>query len=121
MLPLGGIAPQDSTGNLVNGNFASGSLSPGWINESTTRGNYVQVTTAQSYQSTYSAFMGTLSPPEINGWASIAQEVTVPSGGVLSFWVYQGSNEGQMGYGTKYAWQAGYLLNSRGSILDHLL
>jgi subtilase family serine protease len=119
MIPLGGVgpAPQDSNGNLVNGNFASGSLSPGWINESTTRGNYVQVTTAQSYESTYSAFMGTLSPPEINGWAAIAQEVTVPSGGVLSFWVYQGSNEGQLGYGTKYAWQAGYLLNSRGSIL----
>ncbi len=118
MLSLQGVAPLDSTGQLVNGNFASGSLSPGWINESTTRGNYVQVTTAQSYQSTYSAFMGTLSPPEINGWASIAQEVKVPTGGVLSFWVYQGSNEGQLGYGTKYAWQAGYLLNSRGSILD---
>ncbi len=117
MLPLGGVSPQDSSGNLVNGNFASGSLTPGWINESTTRGNYVQVTTAQSYQSTYSAFMGTLSPPEMNGWASIAQVVKVPSGGVLSFWVYQGSNEGQLGYGTKYAWQAGYLLNSRGAIL----
>jgi subtilase family serine protease len=117
VIPLGGIKPLDSTGKLVNGNFASGSLSPGWINESSTRGNYVQVTTAQSYQSTYSAFMGTLAPPEINGWASIDQEVTVPSGGKLSFWVYQGSNEGQLGYGTKYAWQAGYLLNSRGSIL----
>jgi subtilase family serine protease len=118
VIPLGGVTPLDSTGQLVNGNFASGSLSPGWINESTTRGNYVQVTTAQSYESTYSAFMGTLAPPEINGWASIAQEVKVPSGGVLSFWVYQGSNEGQLGYGTKYAWQAGYLINSRGSILD---
>jgi subtilase family serine protease len=116
-ITLGGIAPLDSSGNLVNGNFSSGSLTPGWINESTTRGNYVQVTTAQSYQSTYSAFMGTLAPPEINGWAAIAQEVKVPTNGVLSFWVYQGSNEGQLGYGTKYAWQAGYLLNSRGSIL----
>ncbi len=101
---------------IVNGNFASGSLSPGWINESTTS-SYVQVTTAQSYQSTYSAFMGTLGPPEINGWASIAQLVTVPANGVLSFWVYQGSNEGQLGYGTRYAWQAGYLLNQSGSIL----
>jgi len=118
IVPLGGIRPMDSSGNLVNGNFASGSLSPGWINESTTRGSYVQVTTTQSYESTYSAFMGTLGPPEINGWAAIAQEVKVPTNGVLSFWVYQGSNEGQMGYGTKYAWQAGYLLNSRGSILD---
>jgi subtilase family serine protease len=117
VVPLGGIKPLDSTGKLVNGNFASGSLSPGWINESSTQGNYVQVTSVQSYQSTYSAFMGTLGPPEINGWASIAQEVTVPTGAVLSFWVYQGSNEGQLGYGTRYAWQAGYLLNSRGSIL----
>jgi hypothetical protein len=118
IVPLGGIKPLDSTGKLVNGNFASGSLSPGWINESSTKGSYVSVTTAQAYESTYSAFMGTLSPPEINGWASIAQEVTVPTGGELSFWVYQGSNEGQLGYGTTYAWQAGYLLNSRGSILD---
>jgi subtilase family serine protease len=117
IVPLGGIRPLDSTGQLVNGNFASGSLSPGWINESTTQGNYVSVTTAQSYQSTYSAFMGSLAPPEINGWASIAQEVKVPTGGVLSFWVYQGSNEGALGYGTRYAWNAGYLLNSRGSIL----
>ncbi|MGA9943778.1 MAG: protease pro-enzyme activation domain-containing protein [Candidatus Cybelea sp.] len=118
-LPLAGgsgIKPMDSSGNLVNGNFASGSLSPGWINEST-RSRYVQVTTAQAYQSTYSAFEGSLQPPEINGWASIAQLVKVPSNGVLSFWVYQGSNEGQMGYGTKYAWQAGYLLNQSGSIL----
>jgi len=113
-----GIRPLNSSGQLVNGNFASGSLSPGWINESTTRQNYVQVTTAQSYQSTYSAFMGTLQPPEVNGWSSIAQLVTVPTNGVLSFWVYQGSNEGQLGYGTTYAWQAGYLLNQNGTILD---
>jgi hypothetical protein len=118
IIPLGGIHPLDSTGQLVNGNFASGSLNPGWINESTTRGNYVQVTTAQSYQSTYSAFMGTLGPPEIRGWAAIAQAVKIPANGVLTFWVYQGSNEGTLGYGTKYAWNAGYLLNSRGSILN---
>jgi subtilase family serine protease len=116
MISLSGAAPLDSSGNLVNGNFSSGSLSPGWINEST-NGNSVTVTTAQSYESTYSAFMGTLGPPEINGWASLAQEVKVPTGGVLTFWVYQGSNEGQLGYGTRYAWQAGYLLNSRGTIL----
>ncbi|MBV8066518.1 MAG: hypothetical protein JO113_00975, partial [Candidatus Eremiobacteraeota bacterium] len=116
-IPLPQIEHLDSNGNLVNGNFSSGSLSPGWVNESTTNGNYVQVTTAQAYQSTYSAFMGTLQPPEINGWASIAQQVKVPTNGVLSFWVYQGSNEGQLGYGTRYAWQAGYLLNSQGRIL----
>ena len=55
------IQPGDSSGNLVNGNFASGSLTPGWINEST-QSSYVSVTTAQAYQSTYSAFMGSLAP-----------------------------------------------------------
>jgi subtilase family serine protease len=118
MIPLGGgISPNDSNGNLVNGSFETGSLNPGWINEST-RSSYVSVTTAKAEQGSYSAFMGTLQPPEINGWASIAQLVTIPTNGVLSFWVYQGSNEGQMGYGTKYAWQAAYLLNQHGSILD---
>lgn len=115
-LANGQIGPMDSNGNLSNGGFETGSLSS-WINESTTRGTYVQVTTAQRHSGSYSAFMGTLQPPEINGWASIAQQVKVPQNGVLSFWVYQGSNEGQMGYGTKYAWQAAYLLNSQGSIL----
>ena len=118
MMPLPtSLKKQAAGGGIQNGNFATGSLSPGWINESTTQQNYVQVTTAQAYQSTYSAFMGTLGPPEINGWSAIAQQVTVPTGGQLSFWVYQGSNEAAMGFGTKYAWQAGYLLNSRGSIL----
>jgi subtilase family serine protease len=110
------VGPDDSNGNLVNGNFASGSLNPGWIDEST-NGNSVTVTTQQAYQSTYSAFMGTLQPPEINGWEALAQLVKVPTNGVLSFWVYQGSNEGQMGYGTRYAWQAGYLLSQSGRVL----
>ena len=110
-------SPLDSTGALVNGGFESGSLNPGWVNESSTSGNDVSVTTAQAYQSTYSAFMGKLKTPEVNGWASIAQSVTVPANGVLSFWVYQGSNEGTLGYGTTYAYQAGYLLDSNGNIL----
>ncbi len=119
IVPLGsgGISPGDSTGTLVNGSFETGSLSPGWINEST-RSSYAAVTTAQAEQGSYSAFTGSLRPPEINGWGSVAQLVTVPANGILSFWVYQGSNEGQMGYGTKYAWQAGYLLNQSGTILD---
>ncbi len=109
---VGGIRPMAS--GIGNGGFETGSLSP-WVNESSTGTNYVQVTTARAHSGSYSAFMGTLQPPEINGWSSIAQLVTVPANGVLSFWVYQGSNEGS--YGTQYAWQAGYLLNQSGSIL----
>ena len=119
IIPLagGGIRPNDSSGNLANGSFETGSLNPGWINEST-QSSYASVTTAQAQQGSYSAFTGSLQPPEINGWASIAQLVKIPSKGVLSFWVYQGSNESQQGYGTKYAWQAAYLLNQSGSILS---
>ena len=106
-------APLDSTGALVNGNFASGVLSPGWINESSTRAGDVSVTTAQADKSTYSAFMGRLTRPEVRGWASIAQQVTVPTNGRLSFEVYQGSNEPN----TQYAFQAGYLLDSSGNVL----
>ena len=105
----------DSSGNLVNGGFETGGLSP-WIDESTGRPD-AKVTTARAHSGSYSAVMGALSPPEVNGWSAIAQQVKVPSNGQLSFWVYQGSNEGTLGYGTRYAWQAGYLLNSSGSIL----
>ena len=116
IVPLPGRRYMDSSGNLVNGGFESGSITPGWINESTNQ-SYLQITTARAHSGLYSAFMGSLAPPEISGWASVAQLVKVPTNGQLSFWVYQGSNEGQMGYGTRYAWQAGYLLNQNGSIL----
>jgi hypothetical protein len=115
VVPLTGITPMDSSGNLVNGGFETGALSP-WIDESTGTPD-ARVTTTRAHSGSYSAVMGALSPPEVNGWSAIAQQVKVPSNGKLSFWVYQGSNEGTLGYGTRYAWQAGYLLNSRGSIL----
>jgi hypothetical protein len=116
VLPVSGNNVQTYASTTIqNGGFETGSLSP-WINEST-RSTYAQVTTAQAHSGSYSAFMGDLAPPEINGWGAIAQLVQIPSNATLSFWVYQGSNEAQLGYGTKYAWQAGYLLNSRGSIL----
>ncbi|MBV8117137.1 MAG: hypothetical protein JOZ01_04125 [Candidatus Eremiobacteraeota bacterium] len=111
-LPNAGI--QNMAGGIQNGGFETGSLSPGWVDESS-NGNHASVTTAQAHSGSYSAFMGTLSPPEVNGWSSLAQLVTVPTNAQLSFWVYQGSNEGS--YGTRYAWQAGYLLNQSGRIL----
>lgn len=111
-IPLG-ITPFDSRGNLSNGGFESGAFSPGWINEST-RAKYASVTTAQAHSGSYSGFTGSLSTPEINGWGAVAQIVKVPANGVLSFWVYQGTNE----TGITYAFQAGYLLTESGTILD---
>jgi len=110
-----GIKPLDSPGALVNGGFDTGALRP-WIDESSTPTDLVKVTTAEAYQGSYSAFMGKTKAPEVNGWSSIAQQVTVPANGKLSFYVYQGSNEGS--YGTEYAGQAGYLLDSNGNVLD---
>jgi len=112
------VHTMDSSGALVNGNFASGSLSPGWTN-CNGRTNDVGISTAQAYGSAYSAFMGTLSPPEVNGYAGICQWITVPANGQLTFYVYQGSNEGQLGYGTTYAWQEADLLDSNGDSVDN--
>jgi hypothetical protein len=63
--------------------------------------------------------MGSLAGPEVNGYAGICQYVTVPASGVLTFYVYQGSNEGQLGYGTTYAGQVGDLLDSNGNTVDN--
>ena len=57
-MPMRRNTPLDSTGQLVNGGFASGSLSPGWINESTTAGNDVSVTTAQAHSEHVLRFHG---------------------------------------------------------------
>ncbi|HXM08014.1 MAG TPA: protease pro-enzyme activation domain-containing protein, partial [Candidatus Acidoferrum sp.] len=116
VIPLKGVKTMDSTGNLVNGGFETGSFSPSWIDESDGSPD-ARISTAEAHSGTYSALLGSTSPPETYLWSSIAQEVKVPASGKLSFWVYQGSNEGTLGYGTRYAYQAGYLLNSRGSIL----
>jgi cell division septation protein DedD len=111
-LAASGITTADSSGNLVNGGFETGALTP-WIDESSNTPSHVKVTTAQAHSGSYSAFMGTTSTPEVRGYSSIAQLVTVPANGKLSFWVYRGTNETS----TTYAFQAGYLLNSSGSIL----
>jgi hypothetical protein len=112
-IPLSGIVPFDARGNLSNGGFESGAFSPGWINEST-KNKYASVSTARAHSGSYSGFTGSLTTPEINGWGAVAQIVKVPANGVLSFWVYQGTNE----TGITYAYQAGYLLTESGTILD---
>ncbi len=112
------IRPYDSSGNLVNGNFSTGSLSPGWSN-CNGRSNDVGISTKQTYGSAYSALTGSLAAPEVNGYAGICQNVTIPANAQLTFYVYQGSNEAQMGYGTTYAGQVAELLDSNGNTVDN--
>jgi hypothetical protein len=53
---------------------------------------------------------------EINGDAGLCQNVTIPASGVLSFWVYQLSNEAS----TAYSYQWALLLDSSGTIVSQL-
>jgi phospholipase C len=81
--------PNDNV--LVNGGFEAGSLPP-W----TAVGGPVgaaTVVSSHAHSGRYSAFMGTTSGPPVNGLTGIAQAVTIPSGGVLSFWYLAGTND----------------------------
>ncbi|HUA10071.1 MAG TPA: carbohydrate binding domain-containing protein [Candidatus Acidoferrales bacterium] len=75
---------------LTNPGFETGSLSP-WTSCGSV--NDVTVTTAQAHSGSYSALIGTTSKPEVNGTAGVCQTVTVPAGGTLTFWVYEGTTD----------------------------
>jgi hypothetical protein len=75
-----------------------------------------QVGAMQPHTGSYSEFAGTLGGGEIDGDGGLCQQVTIPPGGVISFWVNQGSNEPS----SAYAWQWALLLAPGGSVLDVL-
>ncbi len=75
-----------------------------------------QVGTIRAHSGSYAEFAGTLGGGEINGDGGLCEPVTIPPGGVISFWVYQGSNE----QSSAYAWQWALLLAPGGSVLDVL-
>ena len=75
---------------VVNPGFETGSLSP-WTSCGSV--NDVSVTTAKAHGGTYGALIGTTSKPEVNGTAGVCQTVTVPSGGTLTFWVYEATTD----------------------------
>jgi hypothetical protein len=75
---------------IVNGGFETGKLSP-WTSCGST--SKVIVTAAQKHSGSYSVRLGTKAAPEINGTAAVCQTVTVPTGGILTFWVYEGTTD----------------------------
>jgi hypothetical protein len=80
-------------GNAVkNGDFSTGELKP-WkaVGKSPGEG---QISTTETYESDkYSAFMGTTSPPAVDGLHGIEQKVTIPSQASLTWWYYAGSDD----------------------------
>lgn len=102
----------DASGNLADGGFESGGYTDwqqcGSVNAS--------IGTWRPHSGKYSQKDGNVSSPEINGDEGLCQQITVPSNGRITFWVYQGTNETS----TTYAYQEADLLDSSGNVLDNL-
>ncbi len=103
---------QDASGALVDGGFESGGYTYwqqcGSVN--------ARILTSRPHTGSYSDLNGQVSSPEINGDSGLCQQVTVPSGGKISFWLYEGTNETS----TTYSFQEADLLDSAGYVLQNL-
>ena len=102
----------DANGNLVDGGFESGGYTYwqqcGSVNAS--------IGTWRPHTGSYSQKDGNVSTPEINGDSGLCQQITVPTGGKITFWIYQGTNETS----TTYSYQEADLLDSSGYTLQNL-
>ena len=99
-----------ASGNAVaDGGFESGGFSVwqqcGAVNAA--------IVTSPVHSGTYSELSGSTSTPEVNGYAGVCQQVTIPSNGVLTFWVNEGTNDS-----LAYADQEADLLDSSGNVVD---
>ena len=99
-----------SSGNAVaDGGFESGGFSVwqqcGNVNAA--------IVTSPVHSGSYSEFSGSAASPEVNGYAGVCQQVTIPSNGVLTFWVDEGTNDT-----LAYADQEADLLDSSGNVVD---
>jgi hypothetical protein len=102
----------DANGNLADGGFESGGYTYwqqcGSVNAA--------IGTWRPHTGSYSQKDGNVSTPEINGDSGLCQQIKVPSGGKITFWLYQGTNETS----TTYSYQEADLLDSSGYVLDNL-
>ncbi len=103
-------ASSTSTGNAVaDGGFESGGFSVwqqcGNVNAA--------IVTSPVHSGSYSELSGSTSSPEVNGYAGVCQQVTIPSNGVLTLWVNESTNDS-----LAYADQEADLLDSYGNVVD---
>lgn len=101
----------DASGNLADGGFESG----GYTYWQQCGNVNAKVQSTYVHSGKYAEAAGSSSTPEINGDAGLCQQISVPSNGTLTFWVYQGTNETS----TQYAYQEADLLDSSGYVLDN--
>ncbi len=98
--------------SIANPGFETGSLSP-WTSCGSTSG--VSISTATVHGGTYSALIGAIKKPEVNGTAGVCQMVTVPTNATLTFWVYEGTNDS-----ISYVDQEADVENTSGTVLAQL-
>ena len=100
-----------ATNVVTNPSFETGTFS-GWSFCGSSNMNPT-VSTNHPHSGSYSGRMGSTNSGagEPNGDSGICQQVTIPSSGVLTFYVYQQSDEAD----TTYAWQEADLLDSSGN------
>jgi hypothetical protein len=77
---------------LKNPCFSTGKLAP-WKNVGTKRGKAVVSKKEKWDCPTYSAFMGTTSPPAVDGLFGIEQSVKIPAKAKLTWWYYADSDD----------------------------
>jgi hypothetical protein len=106
------ITAVTGTNVVTNPGFETGSLSP-WTSCGTVA--KAAISTAKSHSGTDSVLLGATAKPEVNGTAAVCQTVTVPAGGTLTFWVYEGTNDT-----ISYVDQEADLLSSTGTKLMQL-
>lgn len=106
------VHTMDANGNLADGGFESGGFTYwqqcGNVN--------AKIQTSYVHSGKYAETSGSGSAPEVNGDAGVCQQITVPSNGTITFWVYQGTNETS----TQYAYQEADLLDDYGYVIDNL-
>uniref|UniRef100_E6PHF9 Uncharacterized protein n=1 Tax=mine drainage metagenome TaxID=410659 RepID=E6PHF9_9ZZZZ len=99
-----------ASGNAVaDGGFESGGFSV-WQQCGNVNAAIVK---SPVHSGNYSEFSGSTSSPEVNGYAGVCQQVTIPSNGVLTIWVDEGTNDT-----LAYADQEADLLDSYGNVVD---
>jgi hypothetical protein len=99
----------DASGNLVDGGFESGGYTY-WQQCGSTNAS---VTTARANSGSYSELAGSESAGEFTGASGLCQQVTIPAGGQLTFYVYQGATETN----TAMSDQEGDLLDAYGNTI----
>jgi hypothetical protein len=100
---------------ITNGGFETGTFPPWVIRESN---NAPTISNTVSHTGTYSALLGSLSPPEPTGNSWIQSNLTapLPAGAMLSFW-WQGATTDTI----TFDWQDAYVTNAAGTILTTVM